>query len=107
MVGYYLLTISFRVDLPSLKQVKGGFNMQSKGEFSCDPYEKLHQDGVIKGTYKCKPNLPNPTTKDGSSGTTDGSSAAASSTGAAVQNLANVPVMGLAAVLGGLLQLAM
>ncbi|KAL2001881.1 hypothetical protein VTN02DRAFT_1093 [Thermoascus thermophilus] len=97
------------VDVPSLEQVKGGFNMQSKGEFSCDPYQKLYQDGVIKGTYKCKPNLPNPTTKDGSSGTTDSTSSAAAttSTGAAVQNLANVPVMGLAAVLGGLLQLAM
>lgn len=94
-----------KVDLPSLKQVKGGFNMQSKGTFDCSDFKSLRENDVIKGTFTCESNVPNPTTKDGASGTSSDSSS--TSTGAAVQNLANVPAMGLAAILGALLQLAM
>lgn len=93
------------VSLPKLKEVKGGFNMQSTGNFSCDAFKSLRSDNIIKGTFKCEGSKSNPTTKDGSSGTTSSSSAASasSSTGAAVVNMANMPAMGLAAVFGALL----
>jgi hypothetical protein len=95
-----------QVDLPALKEIKGGFNMQSTGNFSCNTFNSDHGN-IIKGTYSCKANNPDPTTKDGSSGTTTSSSSAhaSSSTGAAVANLANVPAMGLAAIFGALLAL--
>ncbi|KAL4889055.1 GPI-anchored cell wall organization protein-domain-containing protein [Aspergillus ambiguus] len=90
--------------LPALENVKGGFNMQSTGNFSCDSFKKLHSDKVIRGSFKCEASTSNPTTKDGSSGSSTGSSASTTSEGAAPMNGANMPAMGLAAVFGALLQ---
>ncbi|OJJ44755.1 hypothetical protein ASPZODRAFT_27392 [Penicilliopsis zonata CBS 506.65] len=102
------------VSLPSLKEVKGGFNVQSTGNFTCSAFKSLRAAGAIKGTYTCKANAADPTTSDGSSGTgsssntTSTSSASATSSGAAVANLvANVPAMGAAAVFGALMQFAL
>jgi BRCT domain type II-containing protein len=92
--------------MPKLENVKGQFNLQSTGNFSCDTFDKAHNDKVIRGTYKCKAAEPNPTTKDGSSGTTtsSGSSASASKSNAADLNAANLPALGFAAVFGALVQ---
>ncbi|KAF9887897.1 hypothetical protein FE257_009557 [Aspergillus nanangensis] len=95
-----------KASISSLKNVKGGFNMQSTGNFSCDSFDKLHDDKVIRGTYKCKSDTANPTTKDGSSGsTTSGGKASSTSEGAAPMNVAPMPAMGLAAIFGALLAL--
>lgn len=99
------------VSLPSLNDVQGGFNMQSTGNFQCSTFHKLRENKVIRGSYKCKAKAANPTTKSGSSGATGtggssggGSSSGSGSKGAASSNVANMPAMGLAAVLGSLVQ---
>ncbi|KAL4785769.1 GPI-anchored cell wall organization protein-domain-containing protein [Aspergillus varians] len=110
-----LATISGAIDfsgafdsakLPSLKNVRGGFNMQSTGNFSCDTFNSW-KDNTIHGTYKCESEAKSPTTADGTSGsstTSSGSSSSSPSDDAAILTAANVPAMGLAAVFGALVQ---
>ncbi|PWY86232.1 GPI-anchored cell wall organization protein Ecm33 [Aspergillus heteromorphus CBS 117.55] len=100
------------VSLSALTEVKGGFNMQSTGNFSCSAFKTLRENNVIRGTYTCKANTTDPTTKDGSSGTgtstsTSSTSSSTSSDSASVMNVASMPALGLAAVLGALLQYAL
>ncbi|EAW10145.1 GPI-anchored protein Ecm33 [Aspergillus clavatus NRRL 1] len=97
------------VSITKLENVKGNFNMQSTGNFSCDSFDQAKKDKVIRGSYKCHANEPNPTTKDGSSGTVTGSSssASASKTSAADLTAANLPALGFAAVFGALVQIVL
>ncbi|KAI9923953.1 hypothetical protein ASPWEDRAFT_34678 [Aspergillus wentii DTO 134E9] len=98
------------VSLPALKNVKGGFNMKSTGNFECKTFKTLQDDNVIHGKYACKAEDPNPTTKDGSSGsstTTSGSASKSSDEGAGVAIGVNVPVLGAAAIFGYLIQYAL
>lgn len=97
------------VSLGALENVKGGFNMQSTGNFSCSEFKKLRSDKVIRGKYQCEGNKDHPTSADGKSGAsgTSDSKKPDSSEGASVMNVANVPAMGLAAVFGALLQYAL
>ncbi|KAL4939014.1 hypothetical protein BDV06DRAFT_225458 [Aspergillus oleicola] len=94
-----------RASLPSLKNVRGGFNMQSTGNFSCDTFDDW-KDNTIHGSYKCEAETNDPTTADGSSGssTTSSGDDASPTDDAAVLTAANVPAMGLAAVFGLLVQ---
>ncbi|KAL2852800.1 GPI-anchored cell wall organization protein-domain-containing protein [Aspergillus pseudoustus] len=95
-----------RASLPSLKNVRGGFNMQSTGNFSCDTFNSW-KDNTIHGTYECKASTSNPTTSDGTSGSstnTTSSDSSDSTEDAAVLTAANVPVMGAAAIFGMLVQ---
>ncbi|KAF7178805.1 hypothetical protein CNMCM7691_007626 [Aspergillus felis] len=94
------------VNMPKLENVKGQFNLQSTGNFSCTSFDKAKSDGIIRGAYKCRATEANPTTKDGASGTTtsSGSSASASKSSAADLNAANLPALGFAAVFGALVQ---
>ena len=94
--------------MPDLENVRGGFNVQSSGDFSCDDFDKKHKDKVIRGKYTCSAKKSNPKSKNGKSGTETSSSSSSSSTsseGAAPGNVANLPNMGLAALFGALLQL--
>ncbi|KKK19380.1 hypothetical protein AOCH_005033 [Aspergillus ochraceoroseus] len=95
-----------QASLPSLKNVRGGFNMQSTGNFSCTTFDKW-KGTIIHGTYECK-TTSHPTTSDGSSGssTTTSSSNSSSTTtkSAAVLTAANLPSMGVAALFGLLVQ---
>ncbi|PYH95140.1 hypothetical protein BO71DRAFT_429298 [Aspergillus ellipticus CBS 707.79] len=100
------------VSLSALEEVKGGFNMQSTGNFSCSAFKTLRENNVIRGTYTCKANTTDPTTKDGSSGTgtstsSSSSSSSTSSDSASVMNVASMPALGLAAVFGALIQYAL
>jgi len=92
--------------MPKLENVRGQFNLQSTGNFSCTTFDKAKSDQIIHGTYKCKASEANPTTKDGASGTTtsSGSSSSASKSSAADLNAANLPALGFAAVFGALVQ---
>jgi hypothetical protein len=92
------------VSLPALQEVKGGFNMQSTGSFQCSQFDNLHNNNVIQGSYTCKAAVSNPTTMDGNSGTSTSSGAAASSSKSSASNLGNVPMVGLTAIIGSLLQ---
>lgn len=100
----------------SLKDVKGGFNIQSTAEIDCDPFRKLRkQDKAIHGSFKCSGKKSHPTQKGGGSGTTggggsgtsSGGSSSSSSAGAAADNVVNMPAMGMAAVFGALVQYAL
>lgn len=98
------------VSLSALTEVKGGFNMQSTGNFSCNAFKTLRENNVIRGTYTCKASTTDPTTSDGSSGTTtsttsSGTSSATSSDSASVMNVANLPALGLAAIIGAVFAL--
>jgi hypothetical protein len=92
--------------MPKLEIVRGQFNLQSTGNFSCNLFDQAKKDNTIKGVYKCKAAEANPTTKDGASGTTtsSGSSSSASKSSAADLNAANLPALGFAAVFGALVQ---
>jgi len=92
------------VSVPDLQEVKGGFNMQSTGSFQCSQFDNLHNNNVIQGSYTCKSQATNPTTMDGNSGTSTSSGAAASSSKSSASNLGNVPMVGLTAIIGSLLQ---
>ncbi|KAF7585854.1 hypothetical protein BBP40_009965 [Aspergillus hancockii] len=97
--------------LDSLKSVKGDFNMQTTGNITCDPFDKLKSDGVIKGQKTCDARKSDPTTRDGKSGSASGTSsgsASATSTGAAsAMDVTAMPAMGLAAIFGALVQYAL
>lgn len=98
------------VEIPKLENVKGGFNVQSTGDFDCDGFDKKHKNKVIRGSYTCSAKKSNPKTKNGKSGTSSSTAASGTSTsseGAAPGNVASVPTMGMAAVFGALLQLVL
>lgn len=101
-----MLIFLLRVDIPKLENVKGGFNIQSTGDFDCDGFDKKHKNNVIRGSYTCSAKKSNPKSKNGQSGTTSGSASKSSGTseGAAVGNVADVNTMGMAALFGALLQ---
>lgn len=91
------------VSLPNLQEVKGGFNMQSTGSFQCSQFDNLHNNNVIQGSYTCKASTSNPTTMGGT-GTSTSSGSASSSSKSSASNLVNVQMVGLTAIIGGLLQ---
>jgi hypothetical protein len=94
------------VQLPKLKDVKGAFNMQSSGNFSCDPFDEYKADKVIKGSdYTCVSKSNN--VQASGTGTSTTSSPSSTGTGnAAVMNSADMPVlMGVLALVGGIFQL--
>merc|ERR1712187_1034853 len=68
------------VDIPELSNVKGGFSMQSTGDFDCDGFDKKHKDRVIRGSYTCSAKKSNPESKNGQSGTSSGTASSASGT---------------------------
>ncbi|KAL5050301.1 hypothetical protein BDW71DRAFT_173566 [Aspergillus fruticulosus] len=94
-----------KATLPSLKNVRGGFNMQSTGNFSCSTFNSW-KDNTIHGTYKCEAETSDPTTADGTSGssTTTSGDSSSPTDDAAVLTAANVPAMGVAALFGLLVQ---
>ncbi|KAI9367546.1 GPI-anchored cell wall organization protein-domain-containing protein [Aspergillus egyptiacus] len=97
-----------KATLPSLKNVRGGFNMQSTGNFSCEDFDNW-KDNTIHGKYACKAETPNPTTSDGTSGsgTTTDSGDESGPDDAGVLTTANLPVMAAAAIFGVLAQYAL
>lgn len=74
---------SFSVTLPSLDDVRGGFNLQSTEDVSCDEFNDLKSSGVIKGDdFTCAGKKETAESKTGGlgtagSGSTDNESAAA------------------------------
>jgi len=100
--------------LPALNNVKGTFNAQSSGNFSCSPFDADNKNQVIKGTYTCSAKSNNvQASGTGSSGsstsTSTGSASSATATkGAASIAEVNVPAMvGLSALVAGLAQLVL
>jgi len=100
--------------LPDLKNVAGGFNMQSQSSIDCDGFKQEQANGIIQGKYTC---LTAPTVHSGVSGTassggsssTGTSSGSASSSthskGAAVSYNVNAQAVVGLSVVGGFLQM--
>lgn len=89
------------ISLGALKDVAGAFNLQSThGNFSCDYFKQLKKDDIIKGKYQCSAATDNPTTANGTSGSSTKDSD--TSSGVAVLTGANLPVAGIAAIFGAL-----
>lgn len=93
------------VDLPSLSQVRGAFNLQTSAEFDCTAFDADKKSkGIIRGNYVCAGTQSKPGgagTKP--SGTSSGSKS--SSTSAADALSLNYPaVVGGTSLIAGLLQ---
>jgi hypothetical protein len=66
--------------LPALDDARGGFNMQTKStQFSCDNFNKLRDQQVVKGVYTCRSGQKDP----GRLGTNVGSDGNSTKKGAA------------------------
>lgn len=53
----------YRVELPSLKDNRGAFNIKSSEDITsqCAPFESIHgPNKVIKGQYSCEGNVDDP-----------------------------------------------
>jgi hypothetical protein len=101
--------------LPSLTDVKGTFNAQSSGNFSCTPFQADKNNQVIKGTFTCKA-ATNDVQASGTGGVSTGTATAGTSSAASATatksaaNLAqaNAPVvMGAFAFIAGVAQFAL
>lgn len=92
------------VELPSLGDVRGAFNIQSSGDISkaCSNFQSLKSSSVIKGSYQCA----GLQSKPGGAGTTPtgtASGAGASKTGAAGRlDVSSGAVMGMSGVLAAM-----
>lgn len=92
------------VSLNAIQDVRGGFNMQTRGELDCAPFDEAKDQGIIKGTYVCESQAENPgTAGNDPSGTSSANrpkkSAASPATGVNV-----LAIMVLSTVVAGLLQ---
>jgi hypothetical protein len=100
----------YRALLPALKDDRGAFYMLSSGDIDCSHFASLKSSMYIQGSYTCegKSTDVQPGSSTGS-GTSTGTSSSASSTstkGAASIAKADMDlVVGLFALIGGLLQL--
>ncbi|KAJ5144272.1 hypothetical protein N7526_001780 [Penicillium atrosanguineum] len=96
-----------KVDLGSLEEVDGGFNLQSTdGKFSCENFDNMKDTHTIRGTYKCKAVTDHPTNSNGKSGTsTFHGNVSSTGTSNAASSSAAVPATGLAALFFALAQL--
>jgi hypothetical protein len=90
-----------------LNNDRGAFNMQSSGSFDCAPFKALKDKKLIRGDFTCTPNSNNVQSGTGSGSTTSsGSTPSSSPKGAAsVARVNMLMVVGLSALVGGLLQL--
>jgi len=91
--------------LPKIKDVRGGFNMQSTATIDCKPFESLRSSTAIQGVFTCKGALDKATSSDGTTTSGDGtttSPSSATSKAPASSYGVNQAVAG-ASVFGGLL----
>lgn len=96
------LLIYFRVDLPSLTQVLGAFNLQSSEEFDCAKFDDAKKEKkIIKGEYVCEGSQ----TKPGTAGTKPSSTSASGKSAASPLDLKVSLVMGSFSLVATVLQL--
>lgn len=99
--------ILLSLTLPALKDVRGGFNMQTTSStFNCAPFQgEAGMNNVIKGVFNCQVGKSNP--DPNSSGTATGSSGSSSSTSkSSASNFdPTTPLTGLGALVAALLMI--
>lgn len=92
----------YSVELPSLTQVRGAFNLQSSGQLDCTNFDSAASNKkVIKGKYTCKGSAKQ-------SGSKSSSSSGSSPTGASAAGhigTSFLAVVGGSAFIAGLLQI--
>lgn len=83
--------------LPSLDDVRGGFNAQTTANFSCTEFDNYHNNGVIKGDgYKCAGKLDEAKSSTGGASTSgSGGSSGSDKPGSAAR--AGISVLALLA----------
>ncbi|QIW97020.1 hypothetical protein AMS68_002538 [Peltaster fructicola] len=93
--------------LPSIKTVRGTFNVQSQQNIdsTCSTFQSLAGiNNVIQGPYTCNGTVANPTTEGGSSGTSSSSSSKSSTAAASAMQLPAITgLLGVVAAVFGLL----
>lgn len=93
-----------RPGLGALKNVVGGFNVESTDKIDCSKFEaEKGANKVIEGTFNCKSATDNP--QPLGSGTSTGGAASPSKTNAAIPSYGLSQVVGGLSVVGGLLQM--
>lgn len=77
----------FSATLPSLEDVRGGFNFQTTESFACGEFEALKDDQVVKGDdFVCAGDKDVAESKDGSSSTVGGKDGKSSAAGSLAVN---------------------
>lgn len=93
------------VELPSLKQVNGAFNLQTSAQFDCSGFQKDQQNKVIKGKYTCSGAVAKPGgAGTNPSSTSSGSSSSKSSSADAVVIPPFPTLMGATSIFAWILQ---
>jgi len=95
-----------KVDFPALKDVRGGFNLQTTAQFDCTNFDKL-DGGVVKGKFVCSGAVTNPGTEgtdpetDGGGGSNGGGSGKKNAAGrlSTTNSFAAIPALALFAAL--------
>ncbi|EWC45835.1 hypothetical protein DRE_04842 [Drechslerella stenobrocha 248] len=59
-----------QAEFPAIRDVRGGFNLQTAAKFDCSEFDKI-ESGVVKGKYVCSGAVVNPGT-EGTNPTTNG-----------------------------------
>jgi hypothetical protein len=91
----------YSVELPSLEDVRGGFNLQSTEEISCTKFDSLKSSGGIKGDdYTCEGN------RDTAESKTDGLGTKGNGTGSDSGSPSLGAQMGLVGLAAGLALIA-
>jgi hypothetical protein len=87
--------------MPALTDVKGTFNAQSSGNFSCTPFQTDKNNQVIKGTFTCNA-ASNNVQASGTGGVSTGTATAATSAASATttKSAANIAQVNAPAVIG-------
>jgi hypothetical protein len=67
--------------LPKLKDVRGGFNLQSTEIVDCTAFASLRASSGIQGVFKCAGAVTNPTSTDGTTTNADGTTASPAASG--------------------------
>jgi len=94
-----------QAEFPAIRDIRGGFNLQTTAEFSCDEFDKL-EGSVVKGKYVCSGVVTNPGTEGsdvesngGSGGSGNGKEKNAAGRFTAGKSFAALPALALFAVL--------
>jgi len=91
--------------LPSLKDVRGGLNIQtSSSTFDCTPFKKDKSNSIIKGTFTCAASQSNPNTNPNAASSGSSPSSTGKPNGAASFE-PRTPLMGLGALLAAVLMI--
>ena len=88
--------------MPAISDVRGAFTLVSMQNLddACADFEKLKDDGVIKGTFTCRGEDSDPESGDKPEGTTKGSGGSSSSNSTKDSAATSIQITGATTFLG-------